>query len=100
MFWVGKSQLWLTPTVYALKQNYPNPFNPSTTVSYDLPVAGHVSLRVYDVLGREVATLANTDQSAGRYTATFDASFLTSGVYYYRFTASDFTDVKKLVLVK
>jgi len=65
-----------------------------------LPVAGQVSLRVYDVLGREVATLVNTDQSAGRYTVTIDASSLTSGVYYYRFSAGDFTDVKKLVLIK
>ena len=72
------------PRSVELHQNYPNPFNPSTTITYDIPAAGHVTLRVYDVLGREVGTLVNTDQSAGRYTVVFNAGAHASGVYLCR----------------
>ena len=78
---------------YALAQNYPNPFNPTTSFEF-------VSLKVLDVLGREVATLVNAEQSPGRYQVMFDARNLTSGVYFYRPRAGNFVDTKKLMLAK
>ncbi len=96
------------PKVFALEQNYPNPFNPTTIISYQLPVAGNVSLKVYDVLGREVTTLVNGRQEAGAYNYTFNANNLSSGVYFYRLQASatngassaNFVSTKKMMLVK
>jgi hypothetical protein len=88
------------PRSYGLEQNYPNPFNPRTVVSSQLPVASHVKLIVYDVLGREVAVLVNERRPAGSYQDTFDGSGLASGVYLYRMTAGDFVQTKKLVLLK
>jgi len=90
------------PTDYALAQNYPNPFNPTTTISYQLPTSGNVSLKVYDMLGREVATLANTRQDAGTYTVQFSAANyqLSSGVYFYRLQAGTFVETKKMLLIK
>ena len=85
---------------YALEQNYPNPFNPTTTISYALPNASHVTLKVYDMLGRVVATLVNQDQDQGHYTATFDASRLASGVYISRLTAGSFTKTMKMLMIK
>ncbi|MBI3578861.1 MAG: S8 family peptidase, partial [Ignavibacteriales bacterium] len=88
------------PRVFGLSQNYPNPFNPTT--SFELQVAGYefVSLKVYDLLGREVATLLNERKSPGTYKITWDASHLPSGVYLYRMTAGSFVETKKLVLMK
>ncbi len=83
-----------------LSENYPNPFNPSTNISYNLSIGGHVILKVYDVLGREVKTLVNEDESAGYHVAVFDASRLASGVYLYRLTAPGITQVKKMVVTK
>jgi Secretion system C-terminal sorting domain len=88
------------PEKFALLQNYPNPFNPTTTIAYSLPARAHVTLQIYDVLGREVRTLVDEYQSAGSHTALFDASKLSSGVYFYRITAGELTSVKKLVLIK
>lgn len=88
------------PAIYDLCQNYPNPFNPSTRIEYQLPVSSHVVLRVYDVLGREVATLVNGIQDAGVHAATFDGTRLASGVYIYRLTASGISLVKKMLLEK
>lgn len=88
------------PTEYVLHQNYPNPFNPMTTISYTLPSAGSVSLKVYDLLGKEVATLINGYQQSGTYSVTFNASTLASGVYFYRLEAGRHTLVKKMVLLK
>lgn len=88
------------PAFFTLEQNYPNPFNPSTAISYQLSAVSHVTLKVFDALGREVATLVEMQQSAGRYSVTFDASNLTSGTYFYRLQASNSVDTKKLVLVK
>jgi chitinase len=87
---------------YELYDNYPNPFNPSTTIRYTLPKAGHVSLKLYDVMGREVATLLDEIRNAGTAAVQFDASEfrLTSGVYFYRINAGDFVQSKKLVLLK
>ena len=88
------------PNNFVLFQNYPNPFNPTTVISYQVPVASHVAIRVYDVLGREVVTLVNERKSAGSYQVDFDAHSLSGGVYFYRMQAGSFTETKKLVLVK
>ncbi len=88
------------PREYGLGQNYPNPFNPATTIAYEIRSSGTVTLRVYDVLGRVVATLVDGFQPAGTYTKTFDASRLSSGVYFYRLQAGSFVNTKKMVLAK
>jgi len=88
------------PSEYTLRQNYPNPFNPSTTIGYDLPQSSEVRLDVYNVLGQRVATLVNMAQQAGRHEITMDASHLSSGVYFYHFTAGEFRQIKKMMLLK
>ena len=88
------------PSDYKLGQNYPNPFNPTTTISYSIPKASFVTLKVYDVLGNEVMTVVNEQQSAKEYSYNVDFSKLTSGVYYYTINAGNFTATKKLMLVK
>ncbi len=88
------------PLEYGLNQNYPNPFNPATTITYVLPEAGLVTLKIYNTLGEEVARLVNGREIAGRHTISFDASRLASGLYYYRLATPNFTDVKKMVLIK
>lgn len=88
------------PRVFSLEQNYPNPFNPSTKIVYRVKSRGFVELRVFDVLGREVATLVNEMKAPGEYSVTFDASHLSSGVYFYRLKAGDFVQTKKLTLLK
>jgi len=88
---------------YSMSQNYPNPFNPSTEISYTLVKDSHVTIRIFDVSGREVLTLVNEFKTAGTYKVTFDAAGrrnLSSGVYFYKLQAGDFTDVKKMILVK
>lgn len=87
-------------TTLVLSQNYPNPFNPSTVIGYVLPINSHVTLKVYDVLGREVRTLVDARQGPGEHSVVFDASGLPSGVYFYRMNAGNFRDVKKLIVVK
>lgn len=89
------------PDKYDLSQNYPNPFNPVTKINYDMPKDGKVNLRIYDITGREIAALINNEiQPAGYYTIIFNASNLSSGVYFYRLAAGDFVSTKKLVLLK
>jgi hypothetical protein len=88
------------PSSFKLEQNYPNPFNPVTNISYSIPKSSLVKLVVYDMLGREVAVLENTQKQAGSYTINFDASNLSSGVYLYKIEAGDFTSSKKMTLVK
>lgn len=85
---------------FVLNQNYPNPFNPSTTVTYQIPMSSFVSLKIFDIVGREVATLVNQQQEIGKYHATFNASALSSGVYLYRLNAGYYSQMKKMVLVK
>jgi hypothetical protein len=88
------------PNAYILRQNYPNPFNPVTEIYFALPKASNVKLEVFDLLGREVGTLVNEFKPAGTYTVRFNAVSLASGVYFYRIVAGDFSDTKKMVLVK
>jgi hypothetical protein len=88
------------PQDFGLQQNYPNPFNPITTIMYQLPLQAYVSLKVYDVLGREVATMVNGIEEPGYKSAQFEAGRLSSGVYYYRLRAGNFSDTKKLVLLR
>lgn len=85
---------------YMLNQNYPNPFNATTEIVYELPKAGKASLRVFDILGREVATLVNADVTAGSHRVMFDGSELASGVYFYRLQAGNFVATRKMLLLK
>ena len=89
-----------TPTEFKLSQNYPNPFNPSTNIDYSIPKSGFVSLKIYDMLAKEVAKIVNENKDAGNYTVTFNASKLSSGIYYYRIQSGNFTDIKSMVLIK
>ncbi len=88
------------PKNYHLFQNYPNPFNPTTTINYQLPQAGFVSLKVYDVLGREVASLVTEEKPAGRYTINFEAPDLASGIYIYQLRVNDYVSSRKMLLLK
>lgn len=88
------------PTHFALMQNYPNPFNPITAISFDLPAKSTVSLKVYDIIGKEVMTLANGEYEAGSYAVQADLTNLASGMYLYRLRVGTFTDVKKMILAK
>jgi len=88
------------PATFALEQNYPNPFNPATTVKFQIPNAEMVSINVYDISGRKVAEVMNTQLEAGYYSVNFNASVLPSGVYLYRITAGEYSDVKKMTLLK
>ncbi len=88
------------PKQFALEQNYPNPFNPASTISFDVPMQSDVLLRVYDMLGNEVATLVNEEKSAGRYEVSFNAVGLASGVYIFRLIAGAFVETKKMVLLR
>lgn len=85
---------------YKLKQNYPNPFNPTTNIEYSIPEASFVQLKVYDVLGNEVATLVNEEQSPGVYRADFVGTDLTSGIYFYTLQAESYIETKKMILLK
>jgi hypothetical protein len=88
------------PTEFCMKQNYPNPFNPSTTISFDLPEKSFVTLKIFDLLGREVAALASEIFSAGRYSRQWNASNIATGIYFYRLQAGSFTQTKKLILLR
>jgi hypothetical protein len=88
------------PSVFFLDQNYPNPFNPSTNIKYSIPASSNASLKVYDILGKEISTLVNEYQQAGTFDIVFDGSKLASGVYYYQLTAGEMTATKKLMLTK
>jgi hypothetical protein len=88
------------PSIFSLEQNYPNPFNPATTIKYQLPKAGFVTLKIYDILGREVAILVKENQNVGRYSVDFNASKLSSGVYIYELRTRDFNSCKKMILTK
>jgi len=88
------------PKFFLLEQNYPNPFNPTTTIRYDIPKLSHVTLVIYDILGRQVEELVNGEKTPGSYQAVFNASNLPSDVYFYRLQAGTYHDTKKLLLLK
>jgi hypothetical protein len=88
------------PEAYRLEQNYPNPFNPATTIRYTIPAGGHTTLKVFDVLGREVSTLVDAEQDAGSYQVSFDAAALANGTYFYTLEAGSFKETKKMLLLK
>ena len=90
----------IIPKEYSLYQNYPNPFNPTTTIKFDLPKDGLITLEIYDILGRRITTLINENRSAGSYEQTLNASSLASGVYIYKLQAGDFVASKKMILLK
>ena len=95
-----KNEQSIIPAVWKLEQNYPNPFNPSTTIKYQVLKTGNVSLKIYDILGREVKSLLNEEKQPGTYSVIFDARNLASGIYLYRIQAGSFVDTKKLILLK
>ncbi|MDQ3020768.1 MAG: S8 family peptidase [Bacteroidota bacterium] len=88
------------PTTFDLTQNYPNPFNPSTKINYDIPFDGKVSLKLFDISGKEVATLVNKFQTTGYYTITFNGANLSSGIYFYKFQTDGFSETKRMTLIK
>ncbi len=94
---LGKGSL---PDVFALEQNYPNPFNPSTMIRFDLPKAAYVTLRVYNVLGQEVAVLVDAMKEAGKHSVEFDADQYATGLYFYRIDSESFSETKKMLLLK
>jgi hypothetical protein len=85
---------------YILYQNYPNPFNPKTIINYQCPMFNYVSLKVYDALGKEVATLVNEKQNAGSYKVEFGGSAYPSGIYYYKLSAGEYSESRKMTLIK
>jgi len=94
---INKEQI---PKEYELYQNYPNPFNPTTNIRFDIPKDILVSIKIYDILGREVKTLVNEFKNAGSYLVSFDGSEFASGVYFYRIQAGSFVNVKRMILIK
>ena len=105
--WILKNNTIITevedisqPFSFSLEQNYPNPFNPSTTIEFSIPQNGFITLKVFNVLGREVATLVNGQVEAGKHKVEFDASNLNSGVYFYKVEGDSFADTKKMILIK
>lgn len=88
------------PTEFSLMQNYPNPFNPFTTITYHLPKTTNVELKVYDVIGNEIATLVNEEKPVGIYNVQFTMNNLSSGIYFYKLTAGDYVSTKKMILLK
>ncbi len=90
----------IIPSEFSLSQNYPNPFNPTTIIQYQVPNISQVTLRVYDILGNEVANLVNAEKPAGKYKIEFDATNIASGVYFYRLQAGSFVETKKMILIK
>jgi hypothetical protein len=97
---VGVEDDEVAPVTFALEQNYPNPFNPATTIKFSLPERADVSLKVYDMLGREVAELINGVTEAGQHEVDFNATDLASGMYVYTIKAGEFTSSKKMMLLK
>ena len=85
---------------FSLKQNYPNPFNPTTTIKYQIPKESFVTIKLFDMLGKEIAILVNEEKQIGSYEIKFDALNLPSGVYLYKLTSGNFTETKKMILLK
>jgi hypothetical protein len=96
----GISKIEETANSYSLAQNFPNPFNPVTKINYSIPKSSNVIINIYDILGQKVESLVNEKQNAGIYSVDFDGSKLSSGIYYYKIEAGEFTSVRKMTLVK
>jgi len=97
---IDEELVGLRPETFALYSNYPNPFNPSTKIRYAIPQAAFTSLKVYTILGQEVATLISEEKTPGVYEVNFDATNLTSGTYLYKLQAGDFSETKKMIILK
>jgi hypothetical protein len=95
-----KNDFNFTPSAFSLEQNYPNPFNPSTTITFSIPNEEFVSLKVFNSLGEEVAELVSETKPAGNYSVSFDASGLSTGIYFYKLSAVSFIQTRKMMLVK
>jgi Secretion system C-terminal sorting domain len=108
VFWTDSIQLIVTgvdedelqPLTYQLEQNYPNPFNPSTTFRYSIPTQSKVVMKVYDILGNEIATLMDEEKPVGTYELTWNAANLSSGIYFYQLKAGNYVETKKMILLK
>ena len=90
----------ILPSDFALSQNYPYPFNPSTSIEFTLPKSEHTTLKVYNILGKEVTTLVSKKLNQGNHTYTFDGKNLASGIYYYQLISGEYREVKKMILIK
>jgi len=97
---IGKDNNITNPNEFILSQNYPNPFNPNTTINYSLPKQSNVKIKVYNILGKEILTLVNENKPQGNYSVEFNANNLSSGVYFYILSTGQFTQVKKMILIK
>ena len=97
---VEQIQADLLPTEFRLEQNYPNPFNPSTTIQFAIPKTSNVKVQIFDVLGRRVAPLTDTEYQPGTYKVTFEAGDLASGIYIYRIQTQEFVQTRELMLLK
>jgi hypothetical protein len=97
---VGEEKPVVNPDIYTLAQNYPNPFNPSTIIEFTLPDVADVVLKIYDITGKEITTLANGSFEKGTHKIAFNAINLPSGIYFYRIQAGNFVEVKRMVLLK
>jgi plastocyanin len=97
---VNNTYTSMQPDAFRLRQNFPNPFNPSTTISFDIPSPTHVSIKVYNLIGEMIATIADENMSAGSYSMVWNAASIPSGVYFYRLNAGQFTQTRKLMVLK
>jgi len=97
---IRENYIGIQPNEFNLYKNYPNPFNPSTTIEFTIPTSEFVSVKIFNLLGEEVATLVNGTLQSGNHTYVFDGSKLASGVYMYRIEAGEWMDVKKMILLK
>lgn len=97
---IGKNNVKEIPDKFTLKQNYPNPFNPVTSIDYSVSAPGNVKLVVFDVLGREIKTLVNEYKNTGEYKTYFDSTGNSGGIYYYKLVAGNYSEVKKMILIK
>jgi len=97
---VGENKKSATSRTFVLNQNFPNPFNPSTTIRYQIPKSQFVTLKVSDVLGREISTLVDEYKTVGNYEVNFDGSSISSGIYFYRITSGNFVQTRKMILIK
>jgi hypothetical protein len=97
---VEEEQISQVPAEFLLSQNYPNPFNPSTKIKYSIPQSSNVVIKVFDILGNEIETLVNKEQSTGTYEITWYAANLPNGIYFYKLQAGNFIETKKMILLK